>query len=180
MPRAKYDENNPYNLLFSEIGWFKVNYTDFLYDFRFIYQDVLDFFGDKIVPYDEDIKERLNVISKANVKPSLKNRFYIITDICEVVLAVVDIDEAVFDNLVETFRFLDEYQPFKPESVNLSFISTMYLFKGEKLVQLHSLSPRKLAQFMAVFKNENIVNYQGARDDWYAKPRRTAKRKNEL
>ncbi len=47
----------------------------------------------------------------------------------------------------------------------------------EEMIQVHSLNTFQLAQFMAVFKNENIVNYQGARDCWYAAPRRNAKKK---
>lgn len=183
MPRAKYDENNPYNLLFFKIGCFKVNYTDFLYDFRFIYQDILDFYGDKISPYDKDIEERLKIISKANVKPAFKNRFYIITNIGEVVLAVVDIDEPIFDNLVMTFKICQAFKeddPFSPEVINMSYVSTIYLFEGNELVQMNNISPFELAKFMAVFKNENIVNYQGARDDYYAKPRRDAKAKEKF
>lgn len=182
MSRAKYDENNPYNLLFAKIGWFKVNYTDFLYDFRFIYQDILDFYGDKISPYNEDIEERLKVISKANVKPAFKNRFYITTNIGEVVLAVVDIDESVFNNLAMSFKLFSalEEDPFQPEIINMSYISTIYFFEGDELIQFHTLSPYKLAQFMMVFKNENIVNYQGARDTYYAKPRRYAKAKEKI
>ncbi|MCC8069030.1 MAG: hypothetical protein LIO71_04685 [Ruminococcus sp.] len=179
MPRAKYDENNPYNILFFKIGYFKTNYPDFLYDFRYIYQEILNFYGDMIEPIKQEIEEKLEIISQANVKPSFKNRFYIVTGIDRVVLAVVDIDEAVFDNLVETFDFLSDYDEFTPDKVNGSLINDMYLFKGNKLVKVHSLTSFKLAEFMAVFKNENIVNYQGARDEWYAKPRRKAKRENK-
>lgn len=180
MSRAKYDESNPYNLLIWKIGYFKINYSDFLYDFRYIYKDILDYFGNSIVPYDKKVKELLDIVSTANVKPSFKNRIYIITDIYEVVLAVVDIDEDVFDNLVNTFDFWEGLDPLRPEKIILTYATTMYLFKGEELVKIHSLNTMKLAEFMAVFKNENIVNYQGARDTWYAEPRRKAKQKKSF
>lgn len=179
MPRAKYDETNPYNYLFTGIGFFKVNYADFLYDFRYIYKDILDFFGDSISFCEEKIKKRLDIILKANVKPTLKNRFYIVTNICDVVLAVVDMDDDVFDNLIQTFEIEDEYNAFSPDVINACYITNMYLFKDNKLVKIHPITSYRMAQFMAVFKNENIVNYQGARDYWYAKPRREAKRKNQ-
>ena len=79
--------------------------------------------------------------------------------------------------LLQTFK---EDDPFRPEIINMSYISTIYLFKNDELVQLHNINPFKLAQFMAVFKNENIVNYQGARDTYYAKPRRDAKAKEKF
>lgn len=181
MPRAKYDDKNPYNLLFHEIGYFKVNYTDFLYDFRFIYKDILDFYGDSLQSYANDIKMKLKAVQKAKVKHSFKNRTYIITDICEPVLAVVDLDEAVFNHLVDTLFFLEEMgSSLVPDKLYLGHAITMYLFKDESLCKVHSLSPRKLAEFMAVFKNENVVNYQSARDSWYGEPRRRAKKASQL
>lgn len=178
MPRAKYDENNPYNLLFTEIGYFKVNYTDFLYDFRYIYQDILSFYGDYLEEYETEIKRKIKELNKAKVKPAFKNRVYIITDLVQPVLAITDVDEPVFDNLVNSHDIRLQYFSSKiPEKLFLSFNITMYLFKDEEMIQVHSLNTFQLAQFMAVFKNENIVNYQGARDCWYAAPRRNAKKK---
>ena len=177
MPRAKYDDTNPYNLLFHEVGYFKVNYTDFLYDFRFIYKDILDFYGDSLQSYAKNIQMKLDTVCKANVKPSFKNRIYIITDICNPVLAIVDMDDAVFDNMADRFSFFEDMGlSLTPDKMLLSYAITMYLFKGDSLCKVHSLTPRKLAEFMAVFKNENIVNYQGARDSWYGEPRRRAKK----
>ncbi|MBQ8515609.1 MAG: hypothetical protein IJ496_09450 [Ruminococcus sp.] len=181
MPRAKYDATNPYNLLFHVVGYFKVNYTDFLYDFRFIYKEILDFYGDDLNTCPNDIQKKLDTVCKANVKPSFKNRVYIVTDTCEPVFAAVNMDDAVFDNMVETFAFLEDMgASFIPDKMLLSYAITMYLFKGDSLCKIHSLSPRKLAEFMAVFKNENIVNYQGARDSWYGEPRRRAKKASQL
>lgn len=87
------------------------------------------------------------------------------TNIYDVVLAVVDLDDAVFDNIVDTFDFLSSLDAcILPEKMNMCYVTNMYLFKGDKLVSTHSVTTRKLAEFLMVFKNENIVNYQGARD----------------
>jgi hypothetical protein len=178
MPRAKYDFNNPYNLLFNEIGCFKTNYTDFLFDFRYIYRDILNYFGDYLKDYAPTIRKRLDTISNVNVQPMCKNRCYIVTDIDHVVFAAVDQDEAVFDNLVNTYFMLEDLIIGNiPDRVNMSYVTEMYLFKNDKLLKVKYLSTLQLAQFMAAFHKENIVNYQGCREDWYAKPRRYAKSK---
>lgn len=178
MPRAKYDCSNPYNLLFWEIGLFKTNYTDFLYDFRYIYKNIIDYFGDYLEERANEIQSKIDIISNVNVEPKCKNRCYIITDIDHVVFAAVDQDEAVFDNLVNTFFLLDDLcRGNIPERVNMSYVTEMYLFRGKELCKVQYLSTLQLAQFMAAFHKENIIDFQGCRDDWYAKPRREAKRK---
>lgn len=180
MPRAKYDNDNPYNLLFHEIGWFKVNYTDFLYDFRYIYDNILTFYGEDLPEdYRTGLSTKLEIISKAHVKPAFKNRMYIVTGMHNVVLAAVDLDDVVFENLVETYEFLESVDnSILPAKLNMCFVTAMYLFKGDHLCRIDYLTSRKLAEFMMVFKNENLVNYQGARDSWYGKPRREARKKS--
>lgn len=178
MPRSKPDISK-LSLLYNQLGYFKVEYPDFIFDFHMIYKDLIEYFSN--TPFKDsskysEIKEKMALTKRANVKPQLDNRFYIITSYDCPVLAVVNMDNAVIDNFIENYRQSSFLTMDTPESVFGAYISSLYVFKSDKMVLNSRISPYQMAKFMAAFKNENIVNYQGVRDSLYAEPRRKAKR----
>lgn len=179
MPRSKFVPSK-YTLLYSQLGYFKVEYPDFIFDFHMIYEDIIKFFSEtNFKDYDEytQIKAKSELTKRANIKPQLENRFYIITSYDEPVLAVVNMDNAVVQNLVETYDPSSFLLSDFPKALSGSYISTLYVFKGSEMLINTRISPFQMAHLMAAFKNENLVNYQGVRDSLYGEPRRRQKRK---
>lgn len=177
MPRAKV-EFSKYDLQYAMIGSFKKNYPDYLYDFKCIYHNLLDFFGDNCTDQINEIRSRTQVLDSLNIVPTENNRTYIITNYDSVVFTMVNMDNAVIDNLIDVYdipviHYLNEEQP---EKLFGGYVSSLYIFKEDKMCLKRRISPVLLAKLMAVFKNENLVNYQGARDSYYGKPRRESKK----
>ena len=173
MPRHGFKESK-YTLQYAEIGYFKTEYPDYLYDFKLIYQDLMNYFeGFECVKM---LQPKYDMLSKLHIKPVLSNRTYIVTNIDHVVLAMVNMDEAVIDNFIESFQSPFSLFEDSPDKVMTSYISTLYIFKGDEMCVKTSISPFRVAEFVSVFKNENLVNFSGARDSYYAKPRRQRKK----
>ncbi len=168
MPRAKYVPN-PYSLTYDEIGYFKNEYPDFLCDFKTIYKDLAKYYGKSCPAYSE-IQSKISMLQDIKEKAAHSNRIYIVTQYTSVVLAVVDFDEYAVNNLVNTYHLLEDLGAVA--DCSNEYNSRLYVFKGSKMLVCSNLSTFKLAQFMAVFKKENLVDYQGARDEFYGKPRR--------
>lgn len=173
MPRYKFVESK-YFMQYNEIGYFKIEYPDFLYDFKLIYQDLINYFKD--FNCVELFQPKYDMLCKLNIKPALSNRTYIVTNFDHVVFAMVDMDEAVIDNLIDLYDRTSMLFDNAPDKVMTSYISTLYIFKGDKMHTNTQISPFKMAQLISVFKKENLINYEGARDDYYAKPRREHKK----
>ena len=173
MPRYS-PVRSKYILQYSQIGYFKVEYPDYLYDFKLIYQDLINYFdGFECVKI---IQPKYDMLSKINIKPSLSNRVYIITNFDSVIFTMVNMDEAVVDNLIERFEPSHLFFENAPDRLMTSYISTLYIFKGEKMFTKTPKYPFSVAELISVFKNENLVNFSGARDAYYAKPRRDHKK----
>lgn len=174
MPRAKY-VHSEYALQYNMIGYFKSKYPDFLFDFKYIYKDLIDFFDNSSIPVNQ-IKSKSEILESIKISPNLTNRTYIVTNYDDVVFAAVNMDCSVVDNLIDVFSWSSFLSENTPEQILGSYLSTLYIFKGDKMCLNARISPFKVAQLMAVFKTENIVNFQGARDDYYAAPRRKHKK----
>lgn len=173
MPRYKSVESK-YVLQYAQIGYFKIEYPDYLYDFKLIYQDLINYFdGFECVKL---FQPKYDMLCKLNIKPALTNRTYIVTNFDDVVFAMVNMDEAVIDNLIDVYDRTSMLFDNAPDKVMTSYISTLYIFKGEKMYTNTQISPFKMAQLISVFKGSNLVNFSGARDDYYAKPRRERKK----
>lgn len=173
MPRSKPIESK-YSLQYAEIGCFKTEYPDYLFDFKLIYRDVMDCMKD----FEEAvtaIKPKYEMLTKLNIKPALSNRTYIVTSYDSPILAMVDMDESVVDNLIQEYEHSYLFEDV-PERILGSYISTLYVFKGDKMYLNTRISPFKVAVLTSVFRSENLINYQGWRDELYAKPRRESKK----
>lgn len=167
MPRAKY-EPSPYSLIYNEIGYFKKEFPDYLCDFKLIYKDLIKYYR-KTCPAYSEIQNKMSLLENISEKVTHSNRIYILTEYASVVLAVVDFDEYAVNNLANIYQLLDDFSSYDDTS---EYNSRLYVFKGKKMLVHTNLSTYQLAQFMAVFKTENLVNYQGARDELYGRPRR--------
>ena len=178
MPRSKLTTNQ-YSLLYSKIGYFKTEYPDFIYDFSLIYKSLLEIYlGTEFekLSFFSNTKEKMISLQKTHFKPHFDNRFYIVTAYDSPVLAVVNMDEPVIDNIIDTYNTLSFINDDCPERIPGSYFCTLFVFKGNEMVLKSFISPYKMAHFMAAFKNENLINYQGVRDSLYAAPRRRFKR----
>lgn len=96
------------------------------------------------------------------------------------VFAVIDVDDCIVDNIIGTFNFLSNFQESKPKACFMSYYSSLYVFKGNKLELEYDLAPYKMAQLLLAFKQENIVDFSGVRDHYYGEPRRKSKSNNYL
>ena len=67
-----------------------------------------------------------------------------------------------------TYQYVDEIHPY--------YRSALYIFIGDK-VSRYELSAGQLATLMAVFRNENLVDFSGTRDRFYGEPRRAHREK---
>ncbi len=160
-------------ILFGEIGCFKKEYPDFVYDYGLICKDLADYFGSEF-DYTEKLLDKAELMEKTQIKPQLDNRFYIVTYYDDIVLAVVNMDEAVIDNFLKTFKYYwisDD----APERIMGSYVSSLYVFRGENMVLKQRISPFTVAQLIAAFKTENLVDFRGVRDAFYGAPRRRKK-----
>lgn len=181
MPRSKLIMDQ-YSLLYTQIGYFKIGYPDFIYDFSLIYKSLLDVYSGtefEKLSFFSKMKEKMILLKNAHIKPQLNNRFYIVTSYDSPVLAVVNMDESVIDNIIQTYDKLSFITEDCPEKIPGSYLCTLFVFKGDKMHLNSFISPYKMAQFIAAFKTENLINYQGVRDSLYAEPRRR-NRKNHL
>ena len=160
-------------ILFGEIGCFKKEYPDFVYDYSLICKDLADYFGSEC-DYTQKLLDKAELTEMTRIKPQLDNRFYIVTNYDDIVLAVVNMDEAVIDNFLKSFKYY-WFSDDAPERVMCSYISSLYVFRGEKMVLKQRISPFTVAQLIAAFKAENLVDFRGVRDSFYGAPRRRKK-----
>jgi hypothetical protein len=172
MPRAKPDHTQAHFLEMIDIANLKSYSTDLLFDFSVIYPIRLKKCGEWLMDDDfESLKKIIEKLSKFHVKPMIKSRVYIVTEDIHVCFAMYNMDECVIDQLEYIYgqcgiSYPEDYCP--------SFLATLYIFRDNQLTFSTDISVNQLVKIMAVFHKENLVNYSGARDDLYAKPRRAA------
>ena len=92
----------------------------------------------------------------------------VLTKKCRPVVKFDDRLADLIDDMIETLQVSsNDYEIYPP-----TYISTIYIFQGDSLLLKTDIPPHILSLLMAVFKSENLISFTGARDDWYAKPRR--------
>lgn len=88
-------------------------------------------------------------------------------------LVLADMDEYVVANLFHTLtryneeKTIPDYVYTRPDELN-----TVFIFQDDKLICQENITAAFLARFMAVFHNENLVDFSGPRYSWYGQPRR--------
>ncbi len=170
MPRATININEPFAFEVANVAYLKKNVQDVLYDYKIMFNIQLNRFKDFLNDYDHyTIFKDLEFLKSQNVQPIHKNRVYIVTNLDYVPFMLVDMDEPVVDNLIGRFHVNS------PHWLTPDFISTLFIFKNENLVYSSDLTPNDVAKLTAVFKKENITEFNGHRYDLYAKPRRKNK-----
>lgn len=174
MPRAKFDSNQEHILQMFDVANLKSYSTDLLYDAKIIYKTQLQKYREWFLKDDlEHTENQIKLLESIKIVPINKMRVYIVSCDTSICFAMYNMDECVVDNLCNVFDLvgtsLDE-----AELVNPNFRSTLFVFKEKELVLSEEISTTQLATLMAVFHKENLVNYSGARYDYYGKPRRDA------
>ena len=91
----------------------------------------------------------------------------------ECVVEYLDCKYGIPDGLdisnADNYQYVDEIHPY--------YRSALYIFIGDK-VSRYELSTGQLATLMAVFRNENLVDFSGSRDRFYGAPRRSHREKS--
>lgn len=177
MPRFKHVFTEEHALLYIQIAAVKGYYPDLLLDAKTIYEMQLQRLGGWMLSDDFwELKQRLQELSKLKLKPQHSTRVYIVTEGDYFSFVMLGMDECVVKNLRETYEVLNDF-PSADNYVHLNEISpyyrsALYIFI-ENEVSRYELSAEQLATLMVVFRNENLVDFSGARYNYYGRPRRS-------
>lgn len=183
MPRSKSSLPDEHGLLYVDIANLKNYCSDLLLDAKTIYATQLQKLGGWMTPdHVATMEERLQELSTLKFDPQHTTRVYIVTEADFFRLVMFGMDDCVVDYLdykygmpgdldlssANTYQYVDEIHPY--------YRSALYIFIGDK-VSRYELSAGQLATLMAVFHNENLVDFSGTRDRFYGEPRRAHREK---
>lgn len=168
MPVSKFDKTKKYAFEISQTVCSKVNYEDIIYDLKIVYPLQITRFKEFLLSNDS-VFEKYDMVKQLNANVTNKYRAYIFSAVDIANLVMISIDESVFEHLCYVYELVETDVP---EYINPNYISTLFLFKDRNLIGHYDITASQLATLMAVFKKENLVNYAGARYDYYGKPRR--------
>lgn len=172
MPRCKFDRTKKFAYQILITSKSKEMHEDIIHDLKIIYPKQIKRFSNWL-PCNDSVYEHFSLIKELNAETTLKYRAYIVSSVDMINLIMMPIDESVFKNLQDKYEFISESTP---KWVSPDYISTLFLFSGKRLLGGYDITANQLATLMAVFKKENLVDFSGARDDYYAKPRREYKK----
>lgn len=181
MPRSKFPTGlNEDTLVAANIANLKILTTDLLHDFRYIYKirtETLENSVEESVCY-ELIQKHKWVSNTNNYPLQYKNRIYILASIDRLMLLVLDMAEPIVENLIDVIDCLE------PSRCDLIIQSTyifphIFIFQGKKLAAHALIRPEVHAELMAVFAKENKVDFNGARYDYYTRPKIEARRNKD-
>lgn len=172
MPRPNHDFTQPYSLEVFGVANLKKYVPALLPNIYCALKSQHDEFSSAM--NDEDLlKLNRNLLDLEKVIIPVENKTSVIicTNFDYIPFVLYDMDINIISAMIDSFQmFPSAYEIFPP-----AYISTAYIFEGKTLISKNNIAPHTLAQLMIVFKTENLVSFTGARDDWYAKPRRDAK-----
>lgn len=174
MPRSKWPSGQENLLLMVKIATLKSYSTDLLSDAKYIYNELLTKYGRWI---DSEAEKKINSICKElshlQMNPVLENRVYIVCGFDFIRLYMQNLDPSVVEHLQYVYDLCNsdwEYVDCAPV-----FLSSIFIFQKGQAPFWRELSAGQTATLMAVFHKENLVDFAGARDDFYGKPRREAR-----
>lgn len=172
MPRQIFDFSLPYALQLCSIANLKKYVPEVLPSIKFALEEQFKRFSHIMAKYDLDkLNQDLSELRNISIPISNKSSVLIFTNFTYLPFVLWDMDMRVIDDMIETLQVSsNDYEIYPP-----TYISTIYIFQGDSLLLKTDIPPHILSQLMAVFKSENLVSFTGARDDWYAKPRRHRK-----
>lgn len=173
MPRAKSSLPEEHGLLYADIAYLKRYSPDLLADAKVIYKEQLQRFEPWMLPgHLAKHKHILAELRSVKVKREFKTRVYIVSGVDSFKLVMFGMDECVIEHLAATYDLVEADPIEVVEATHPYFRSALFIFKDSKLVGRYELTSGQLSTLMAVFNKENLINYSGARDDYYGKPRR--------
>lgn len=184
MPRSKSSLPDENGLLYVDIANLKRYCSDLLMDAKTIYAAQLQKLGTWMMPeLVAKIENRMQELSNLEFTLQYKTRVYIVTEADFFRLVMFGMEECVVEYLdckygipdgldisnADNYQYVDEIHPY--------YRSALYIFIGDK-VSRYELSTGQLATLMAVFRNENLVDFSGSRDRFYGAPRRSHREKS--
>lgn len=172
MPRHTIDFDDSYSLELASVAYLKSPIYDCIPDAQTMFRiQLARFNNDANIGQLRHLAQKLTDIQHVQLKPIHKNRVYVMTNISYIPFLIVDMDEAVIEHMCFVLELSTECSDFLPPE----HVSTVFIFQDKQLVLQKDIAPYMLAKLMAVFYKENLINFSGARYDWYGKPRRNAK-----
>lgn len=176
MPRAKSSPPEELWELYRSIAYLKRYSPDLLADAKVIYGEQLQRFEAWMFPdHLAELKHTLAELRPVNVKREFKTRVYIVSGVDSFGLVMFGMDECVTEHLAATHNLVKAEPIEVVETTPPYFRSALFIFNDSKLVGRYELTSNQLSTLMAVFNKENLINYSGARDDYYGKPRRLSR-----
>lgn len=156
----------------AELATLKENAEDIIFDFVIIANTILKTYQGYLNFYEaEELESKLELCK--NLCPNklqYKNRIYITSDINFISLMMVNVDDAVKENIIYTCDTEDDHCDSDVERI---YTPCIWVFENNRLLKNKSLSSKIAIELCSVFYKENLVNYgSGFRDFWYAKPRK--------
>lgn len=172
MSRPNIDFTLPYAVQVFSTANLKKYVPEVLHNIEFALEEQFKRFSSIMLKDDlEKLSLDLSALKNIPIQSSDKSSVIICTNFTYIPFVIWDMDMRVINDMVETFEICsNEYEVYPP-----TYISTIYIFQSHSLLLKTDIAPHILAQLMAVFKSENLISFDGAREDWYIKPRRSKK-----
>lgn len=138
------------------------------YDLRFIYSDRIHHYGKIADEYElYRIMEHHKVLSEFSVKPDNSNRIYVVSGMECIMAICLEVSDVSIKKIIDSLKVeVSLSDPFPYEDVDTSFITTIYVFSGEKVVYSADLFPYWLGVLVQAFRNKNIIRH-GDTDNWF-------------
>lgn len=156
----------------AELATLKENAEDIIFDYKIIADTLLKLFQGYLSIYEvEELNKNICNCKKLRPKQlQYKNRIYITSDLDFISLMMVNVDEAVKENIIYTCETEDDHCDSDVERI---YAPCIWVFENKHLLKSKSLSSKIAIELCSVFYKENLVNYgSGFRDFWYAEPRK--------
>lgn len=173
MPRARGSVPNGLDhWLCYRLGRFKEYTPDLIFDARVIYQKQLEKFEQWYFQENWDAAQDIyQELCRAKAFPTHSLRLYVVTNDVHISLALYDMDERVIRELVATYSQFGCSNDEDLIDVKPSFRTAIFVFENLDLILYEELSTLQLADLMAVFRKENLVDFAPLRDALYRTPR---------
>ncbi len=144
-------------------------------------RDFVKIFEDLAYVYRDSFCAPMGLMSVANTARSKieknrytsKNRIYIVSQFSKIVLAVMDLDDAVSNHMIEHFK--KDLDAEHPNAIMANYLCFLYIFQKGEFTRF-SITPYDMTTLCTVFRNENLVSYKNARYFYCVNPKREAEK----
>ena len=153
-------ENETVKSVLGEYLYAKRYYWDMLNDLNVIVNSRKFLYESKFDNYTKiDLSSFQNRIIPSIKKAAHKYRMYIICGVRYVSLAYIDISEDIFEKILSDIKEeLSQYDPMPTHDLDIHLISTVYIFKHQKIIYSENIYPSHMAWLLNSLKEENLID----------------------